>query len=122
MHPSPPDPSGESETQSAIQALALQIGEAVAQQDAHRVRHLSFVRHNLLRKACGPDGAAHFSDNQRAELIHENEEWIARLQEQQDRIAAEIERLRARRNTKHILSNAYRAVPPTVAQCFAHQG
>lgn len=122
MQPSPSALTDEREEQSAVCSLALQIEEAVAQADANRVRHLSFTRHHLLRKACGPDGSVRFSDTRRAELIRESENLIARMYEQQNRIVAEIERLRARRNTKLILTRAYRAAPATVAQCFTHRG
>ena len=111
-----------SETQQAIRSLAIEIGEAVAQADTDRVRRLSFARHQLLRKACGPDGAVRFSDSQRSELIRENAGWIETLQEHQKRIKVEIERLRARRNTRQILNNTYGAAPSTISRCFAHQG
>lgn len=122
MQPSLPSLTDEVETQRAIRALALQIGEAVAQADISRVCHLSNVRQELLLKLCNSDGCVHFTDSQRAELIHENEEWIASLNAHQERLAAEIERLRALRNTKRILTRAYRATPVTVAQCFTHRG
>ena len=121
-----PNPTSElpeaSETQQAIRSLAIEIREAVAQADADRVRRLTFTRHQLLRKACGPDGAVRFSDSQRTELIRENDEWGEALLEHQKRIKAEIERLRARRNTRRILNNTYRSAPSTISRCFAHQG
>ena len=123
MQPPLSTPTDELEAQNAIRVLATQIGEAVAQADINRVRQLSLCRHNLLRKVCGPDGPVHFTDSQLAELIRESEEWVAALQTHQDRIAAMIGRLRVRRNTKRIVTQAYRAAPPsTIAQCFAHRG
>ena len=121
--PSPPTPPpDEVETQRAIRALALEISAAVAQTDINRVCQLSNARQALLRKACGPEGCVHLTDSQRAELIHESEAWIASLNAHQDRLAAEIEHLRALRNTKRILTRTYHTAPATAAQCFTRRG
>ena len=122
MPPSPPPLLDEVETQRAIRSLALEISEAVAKADINRVCQLSNARQDLLRKACGPEGCVHFTDNQRAELIHESEAWIASLNAHQERLAAEIEHLRALRNTKRILTRTYHAAPATAAQCFTQRG
>ena len=123
MQPTFSTPTDAIETQKAFRALAVQIEQAVAQDDTETLQQLSHSRHLLLRNACGSNGSVHFPDSLRAELIRENETLITLLLAYQQRIAGAIKKLRSRHNTRNSLPGAYRAATSsTVAQCVTRRG
>jgi hypothetical protein len=112
MYPTTTTLTDTAETTPDLQTLSGLLEEAVAQAEPDRIRHLMFQRNHALHRAAG-DTTTPLSPARRAELLAETRRWLATLQAHQQRIEAELARLRTRRNTKRTLFRAYRPALPT---------